>query len=130
MVTAATAAKSERAGERSEGVAESTRDRILEVAEELIALHGMEGFQLKDVAERVGIRPPSIFAHFRSREAVGEAVALHELEQSGHAFDDEDVELVAIFVSEALRDESRHPDRPDVVPSGLPVPLDGTTIER
>jgi cytochrome c peroxidase len=54
----------------------------------------------------------------------------HELEQSGHAFDDEDVELIMTFVSEALRDESRHPDRPDVVPSGLPVPLDGTTIAR
>lgn len=52
-----------------------TRERILEVAEELIALHGVEGFQLKDVAARIGIRPPSIFAHFAGREAIAQAVA-------------------------------------------------------
>jgi AcrR family transcriptional regulator len=58
-----------------------TRERILEVAEELISLHGMEGLRLKDVAERVGIRPPSIFAHFEGREAIGDAVAQRVLEQ-------------------------------------------------
>ena len=54
----------------------------------------------------------------------------HELEQSGFSFDDEDVRLVTAFVSEALRDETREPQRPDVVPSGLLVPIDGTTIIR
>jgi AcrR family transcriptional regulator len=52
-----------------------TRDKILEVAETLIALHGVEGFQLKDVAAAIGIRPPSIFAHFAGREAIVQAVA-------------------------------------------------------
>jgi len=52
-----------------------TRDRILEVAESLIALHGIEGFQLKDVADQVGIRPPSVFAHFKGRDAIAQAVA-------------------------------------------------------
>jgi AcrR family transcriptional regulator len=52
-----------------------TRERIVVVAEELIALHGVEGFQLKDVAARIGIRPPSIFAHFAGREAIAQAVA-------------------------------------------------------
>lgn len=54
----------------------STRDRILEVAEELIARHGMQGLRLKEVAERVGIQPPSVFAHFDGREAIGDAVAV------------------------------------------------------
>ena len=54
----------------------------------------------------------------------------HELEQSGFSFDDEDVRLITAFVSEALRDETREPQRPDVVPSGLLVPIDGTTIIR
>lgn len=53
----------------------STREQILVVAEDLIARHGMDGFQLKDVAEQVGIRPPSIFAHFRGRDGVAQAVA-------------------------------------------------------
>ncbi len=52
-----------------------TRERILNVGEELIAQHGMEGFQLKDVAERIGIRPPSIFAHFAGRDAIAQAIA-------------------------------------------------------
>ncbi|MBI2424914.1 MAG: TetR/AcrR family transcriptional regulator [Candidatus Hydrogenedentes bacterium] len=52
-----------------------TREKILEVAEVLIAKHGVEGFQLKEVAERVGVRPPSIFAHFEGRYAIAEAVS-------------------------------------------------------
>jgi len=52
-----------------------TRERILEVAEQLIAEHGVEAFELKEVAARVGIRSPSIFAHFKGREDLAEAVA-------------------------------------------------------
>lgn len=52
-----------------------TREKILEVAEMLIARHGVEGFQLKEVAELVGVRPPSIFAHFEGRYAIAEAVS-------------------------------------------------------
>lgn len=59
----------------------STRDRILDVAESLIARHGMEGLRLKDVAERVGIQPPSVFAHFEGRDAIGDGVAQRVLEQ-------------------------------------------------
>jgi AcrR family transcriptional regulator len=58
-----------------------TREKILDVAEELIDRHGMEGLRLKEVARRVGIRPPSIFAHFEGREAVGNAVARRVVEQ-------------------------------------------------
>lgn len=61
--------------------ASSTRDRILDVAEEIVARHGMEGLRLKDVAERVGIQPPSVFAHFDGREAIGDAVAHRVLER-------------------------------------------------
>jgi AcrR family transcriptional regulator len=52
-----------------------TREKILEAAERLIAAHGAEGLQLKDVADAVGIRPPSIYAHFESRDAICRAVA-------------------------------------------------------
>jgi AcrR family transcriptional regulator len=52
-----------------------TREEILEAAERLIALHGIEGFQLTDVARAVGIRPPSIYAHFDGRDAIAREVA-------------------------------------------------------
>ena len=54
---------------------QQTRERILEVAEELIARHGVEAFELKEVAARVGIRSPSIFAHFKGREDLAECVS-------------------------------------------------------
>lgn len=52
-----------------------TREKILEAAERLIAIHGMEGLQLKDVADAVGIRPPSLYAHFESRDDLAREVA-------------------------------------------------------
>jgi AcrR family transcriptional regulator len=52
-----------------------TRDKILEAAERLISLHGTEGFQLKDVADAVGIRPPSVYAHFDGKDAISREVA-------------------------------------------------------
>lgn len=55
--------------------APGTRERILQVAEQLIATHGVEGLELKEVAARVGIRPPSIFGHFGGRDDLCEAVA-------------------------------------------------------
>ncbi len=76
-----------------------TRERILNVGEELIAQYGMEGFQLKDVAERIGIRPPSIFAHFAGRDAIAQAIAermLVRIRDLLVAGDDEDPEEVMV----------------------------------
>ncbi|MGB8331108.1 MAG: cytochrome c peroxidase [Polyangiales bacterium] len=58
-----------------------------------------------------------------------DAVA-HELEQSGMPYTDEDARLIKLFIDKALRDESREPDRPQSLPSGLPLPRDGTQIIR
>lgn len=52
-----------------------TREKILEVAEALVDRRGMEGLTVKEVARRVGIRPPSLYAHFAGREDLGDAVA-------------------------------------------------------
>jgi cytochrome c peroxidase len=53
-----------------------------------------------------------------------EGAVAHELEQSGRAYDDEDVHLIERFLHRALRDITRAPARPRSVPSGLPVPED------
>ncbi len=55
-----------------------------------------------------------------------EEVVAHELSEDHESFTDEDVRLITAFISRALRDLSRNPDRPQTVPSGLPVPLDQT----
>lgn len=45
-----------------------THDRILASALKEIANDGIAGFRLNDVAEAVGIKAPSIYAFFKSRE--------------------------------------------------------------
>lgn len=53
----------------------STREVILEVAEQEIARNGVEGLRLKDVAEKVGVQLPSLYAHFDSRKVLLEALS-------------------------------------------------------
>jgi len=43
----------------------------------------------------------------------------HELEQGDDPFTDEDVSLITLFVNGALKDDSKKPNRPRTVPSGL-----------
>lgn len=53
----------------------STRELILDIAEQEIAMHGAEGLKLKNVAEQVGVQLPSLYAHFGGRKEVLEALA-------------------------------------------------------
>lgn len=69
---------------RTEAPAVATRDRIVAEAENLIARHGIEGLQVKVIAETIGIRPPSVFAHFTGRDDIVRAVVerlLHRIEE-------------------------------------------------
>ncbi|MEP5568826.1 MAG: TetR/AcrR family transcriptional regulator [Halioglobus sp.] len=54
--------------------APSTAERILDAAEDLFAQKGYSATSLGDVADRVGIRSPSLYNHFRNKEALYEAV--------------------------------------------------------
>jgi AcrR family transcriptional regulator len=52
----------------------TTADRILDAAEDLFAEKGYSATSLGDVADRVGIRSPSLYNHFRNKEALYLAV--------------------------------------------------------
>ncbi|MEB3338008.1 MAG: TetR/AcrR family transcriptional regulator [Leptolyngbyaceae bacterium] len=52
-----------------------TRDRILDLAEELIQRYGYNGFSYDDIARSISIRKPSIHYHFATKAELGAAVA-------------------------------------------------------
>jgi AcrR family transcriptional regulator len=47
-----------------------TSERILDEVERLIALKGVYGFKLRDVAERLDMQVPAIYKHYKSRDDV------------------------------------------------------------
>ena len=53
---------------------EATRAEILQVAWELAQEHGLAEFTLRDLAERVGMRAPSLYTHFESKHAIYDAM--------------------------------------------------------
>ncbi|MDJ0850036.1 MAG: TetR/AcrR family transcriptional regulator [Myxococcota bacterium] len=53
---------------------EITRERILDAAEEIFAERGFDGTTLRDVAARVGLRNPSLYNHFDSKDDLYAAV--------------------------------------------------------
>ena len=53
---------------------EATRSEILEVAWDLVRAHGLAGLTLRDVAGRVGMRPPSLYWYFDSKHALYDAM--------------------------------------------------------
>jgi TetR/AcrR family transcriptional regulator, transcriptional repressor for nem operon len=52
----------------------STAEQILDCAHSLIVERGYNGFSYADIAERVGIRKPSIHHHFPAKAELGRAV--------------------------------------------------------
>ncbi len=51
-----------------------TAERILDVAEEIFAEKGYDGATLRDVAARAGLRTPSLYNHFPSKDSLYTAV--------------------------------------------------------
>jgi AcrR family transcriptional regulator len=64
-------------------VKKPTAERILDAAEDLFAEKGYSATSLGEVADRVGIRSPSLYNHFRNKEALYSAVLERLLEAFG-----------------------------------------------
>ncbi len=63
-------------------------------------------------------------------EATLEGAVRHEARLQDASVSESDVRAIARFLDKGLTDISRGPSRPKVVPSGLPVPLDGFRVPR
>src|SRR5215472_15380396 len=55
---------------RARSAAAPTRERILNQAERLIAVKGVYGFTLKDIARPLHVQVPAIYKHYKSRDDV------------------------------------------------------------
>jgi AcrR family transcriptional regulator len=51
-----------------------TREVILDTAERLFAVHGVDGVALRDLAREMNLTAPSLYNHFPSKQALYEAV--------------------------------------------------------
>lgn len=69
-------ARSRRAAATLECPGDDTRERIIHAAQEIFARDGFAGAKMQEIASRVGIRRPSLFYHFKNKEAL--FVAAHE----------------------------------------------------
>ena len=63
-------------GHANERHADETRERIIDAAQEIFARDGFVGAKMQEIADRVGIQRPSLFYHFKNKEAL--FVAAHE----------------------------------------------------
>jgi TetR/AcrR family transcriptional regulator len=55
---------------------EETHERIIDAAQAIFARDGFAGAKMQEIADRVGIQRPSLFYHFKNKEAL--FVAAHE----------------------------------------------------
>lgn len=78
--------------------ARGTRELIIEAAEREIAMKGLDALAVKDVALAVGIRAPSIYAHFSGREDILRAIADRYVTALSHQFPDDGGDPMAVLL--------------------------------
>src|SRR5579871_6862742 len=61
----------------------TTHSKIIQAARQLVELKGRDGFSMNDIAERVGIRAPSLYNRFRDRSSLLGAVELQLITELG-----------------------------------------------
>lgn len=66
---------------------EATRREILDAAWEIARHDGLSAVTLREVAERIGMRSPSLYSHFDSKNAIYDAMFAHAWDELSAAFD-------------------------------------------
>lgn len=64
---------------------QATRAEILDVAWEIARVDGLAALSLRDIAHRVGMRPPSLYTYFDSKNAIYDAMFAQGAQQFADA---------------------------------------------
>ena len=78
---------------------EDTKQRILDKALELFAAYGYDSVSVGDIAKAVGIRAPSLYNHFPSKQAIFDAIV-----ESTAARYEADTDKIDIHVQDSAQD--------------------------
>ncbi|HCX24098.1 MAG: TetR family transcriptional regulator [Flammeovirgaceae bacterium] len=65
----------------------STKDQILQLADELILNKGFNAFSFADISERLGIKKASVHYHFASKEQLGVSLVKYHTDKTKLLFD-------------------------------------------
>ncbi len=68
--------------DRRQARRDATRSEILDAAWELARVQGLAGISLRDLADRVGMRAPSLYQYFASKNAIYDAMFKQGAEQA------------------------------------------------
>lgn len=78
---------------------EDTRQKIIDKALELFSLYGYEAVSVGQIAEAVGIKAPSLYNHFPSKQAIFDSIVEETKKQY-----DEDTAKISIHIRNASED--------------------------
>jgi AcrR family transcriptional regulator len=111
-----------------------TRERILNEVERLIAAKGVHGFKLREAAERLQLKVPAIYKHFRNRDDVLAGVARRFAGELAAQFDPAGVRDPASALRRGLGGfvefTMRHPAYVRLAMAGFAMPRGATAGEN
>ena len=111
---------------RASANARRTRDLIVEQAKRTIADHGVDGLKLTSIAKEIGIRQPSIYAHFRNRDEILREMGWHIIDDLMHLFDASEGnsprETILLGLDDLLTYIEEHPAEARLIARDMSIP--------
>ncbi len=92
-----------------------TAERAMDIAERMFADRGFDGVTVKQIAEELGIKEPSLYKHFASKEALYEAVLARGVQPLMDEIDNMRQQITSLsellkMPADMLRTLAKHPD--------------------
>ena len=86
----------------------NTKERLIEAALELFAEKGYDGTSVDEIAQAVGIKGPSIYDHFKNKEAILQAIVARADEEYDRNIENGREKTVNIQSGEDLKQYAMH----------------------